>query len=122
MKKTSYAIRGAVQVPFDSIKEINSAVKELMEKIYSLNKISEEDVAFVLFSQTSDLKSKNAASAFRETGMASKTPIFCVGEAEIAGMMRHVIRVLVYIGHEEITPACPVYINGAEKLRPDFSK
>ncbi len=122
MKKNSYAIRGAVCVPFDNPKDINSAVSDLMSRIYSENRIGEEDVVFVLFSQTEDLKSRNAAAAFRATGLAGLTPLFCVKEAEISGSFKKVIRVLVHVGHE---PECEIrhaYINGAEVLRPDYSK
>ncbi len=119
--KKEYAIRGAVCIPFDNPKDIDSGVSEMMNRLYSENKIGEEDVAFVLFSQTGDLKSKNAAAAFRQSGLAGKTPLFCVAEAEVSGSLRKVIRVLVLVAHEEQNPVHHVYINGAEVLRPDYS-
>ena len=118
--KKEYAIRGAVCIPFDNPKDIDSGVCEMMSLLYKENNISEEDVAFVLFSQTGDLKSKNAAAAFRQGGQAGKTPLFCVAEADISGSLRKVVRVLVLVAHEELSPAKHIYINGAEVLRPDY--
>ncbi len=120
MKKNVYAIRGAVCIPYDNPKDIDSGVKDLMERIYSENKISEEDVAFVLFSQTDDLRSRNAAGSFRLTDIAGMTPLFCVTEAGISVALKNVIRALVLVGHEEVNPVRHVYINGAEVLRPDY--
>ena len=113
--KKEYAIRGAVCIPFDNPKDIDSGVSDMMRRLYEENNIGEEDIAFVLFSQTGDLKSKNAAAAFRQTGLAGRTPLFCVGS------LRKVIRVLVLVAHEELSPARHVYINGAEILRPDYN-
>ena len=107
--KKEYAIRGAVCIPFDNPKDIDSGVSEMMNRLYSENNIGEEDVAFVLFSQTGDLR------------LAGKTPLFCVAEAEVSGSLRKVIRVLVLVAHEEQNPVRHVYINGAEVLRPDYS-
>lgn len=119
--KNVYAVRGGCCIPFDNPKDIDSGVKDLMETLYRENALSEDDVAFVLFSQTGDLKSKNAAASFRQTGLAGKTPLFCVAEAEISGGLKKVIRVLVQVAHEERSPVRHVYINGAEVLRPDYA-
>lgn len=119
--KKEYAIRGAVCIPFDNPKDIDSGVSDMMRRLYEENNIGEEDIAFVLFSQTGDLKSKNAAAAFRQTGLAGRTPLFCVAEADISGSLRKVIRVLVLVAHEKLSPARHVYINGAEILRPDYN-
>ena len=58
---TYKAIRGATSVEFDTEKEIDLAVKAMMEELYEKNGLQDDDIAFILFSQTEDLKSKNAA-------------------------------------------------------------
>ena len=47
------------------------------------------------------------------------TPV-CTQEAEITGMLKKVIRVLI-TGYFDAKPI-PVYANGAEVLRPDLAK
>ena len=84
MEENVYAIRGATTVNHDSPAEVDEAVKELMEKIYKENGITDDDVAFILFSQTRDIRTRNAAAACRRSGFGTLTPLFCVQEAEIA--------------------------------------
>ena len=121
MNESIYAIRGAT-VEFDSVSEIDKAVKEMFSEILSKNSITEEEIAFVLFSQTSDLKSRNAAAAVRKAGYCSSVPLFCVQEAEINGMLDKVIRVLVQVNHPKNGEPKMVYLNRAEKLRPDLKR
>ena len=115
MSESIYAIRGATTVEFDSVSEIDNAVKEMFSEILSRNSISEEEIAFVLFSQTSDLKSRNAAAAVRKAGYCASVPLFCVQEAEING-------VLVQVNHPKNGEPKMVYLNRAEKLRPDLKR
>ncbi len=122
MNESIYAIRGATTVEFDSVSEIDKAVKEMFSEILSKNSITEEEIAFVLFSQTSDLKSRNAAAAVRKAGYCSSVPLFCVQEAEINGMLDKVIRVLVQVNHPKNGEPKMVYLNRAEKLRPDLKR
>lgn len=119
--KSVYALRGACCIPFDNPKDIDAGVRDMMEKLYRDNELKEEDIVFVLFSQTGDLKSKNAAAAFRQTGLAGKTPLFCVAEAEISGGLRKVIRALVEVSRDSDIPPRHAYVNGAEVLRPDYN-
>ena len=117
-----YAIRGATTVDFDSVSAIDQAVKELFFTILDENGITEDEISFVLFSQTSDLRSRNAAAAVRKAGYCSSVPLFCVQEAEINGMLDKVIRVLVQVNHPRKQDPVMVYLNRAEKLRPDLKR
>lgn len=117
-----YAIRGAITTDFDGVKNIDTAVKTLMFTLYEKNGITDEDVSHIIFSQTVDLRSRNAAAAFRATGRGASVPLFCVQEAEIHGAMKHVIRVLVVVNHRRDREPVHVYLGGAEALRPDFSR
>ena len=60
-----WAIRGAITVDSDSVEAVDSAVKEMLDAIYMENGIVEDNVVFTLFSQTEDIKSRNAAAAAR---------------------------------------------------------
>ncbi len=122
MSESIYAIRGATTVDFDSVSAIDNAVRELFFTILDENGITEDEISFVLFSQTSDLRSRNAAAAVRKAGYCSSVPLFCVQEAEINGMLDKVIRVLVQVNHPRKQDPVMVYLNRAEKLRPDLKR
>ena len=122
MEENVYAIRGATTVNHDSPAEVDEAVKELMEKIYKENGITDDDVAFILFSQTREIRTRNAAAACRRSGFGTLTPLFCVQEAEIAGGLPLAIRVMILINHRKEREVRMVYLNGASSLRPEYNK
>lgn len=122
MSESVYAIRGATTVEFDSVSGIDEAVKELFSEILLQNNLKEDEISFVLFSQTSDLKSRNAAAAVRKAGYCASVPLFCVQEAEINGMLDKVIRVLIQVNHPRMNEPKMVYLNRACNLRPDLKR
>ena len=117
-----YAIRGAIDTDFDGVANIDREVKTLMDKLYEVNEITDEDIAFIIFSQTDDLRSRNAAAAFRASGRGSSIPLFCVKEAEIYGAMPRVIRVMVVINHARKKEPRHVYLGQTAELRPDLQE
>lgn len=122
MEENVYALRGATTVQHDSPVEVDEAVGELMEKLYSENNLTDEDVAFILFSQTRDIRTRNAAAACRKSGYGKLTPLFCVQEADIAGGLKLAIRVLLLVNHKREREARMVYLRGASSLRPEYRK
>lgn len=119
-KAMCYALRGATTVTEDSPLLIVEAVKEMFEKLLEVNNLTEDELAYIHFSETPDLRSMNAASALRKGGHGSTVPLFCTQEAAIEGMLEKCIRVLVLVNHGAITPARMVYLNGASGLRKDI--
>lgn len=117
-----YALRGAITADSDTPEAIDAAVGEMMKTLYEENGLTEDDICFTLLSMTSDLKSKNAAASARKNGFSTKTPIFCVQEAEINGMLPLCIRVLLQVNHPRRQDPVMVYLKGAAKLRPDLKK
>ena len=116
------ALRGATGVAEDTPQAIERSVKECFEALLEKNHLQEHDLACILFTITSDLKSKNPAGALRHGGHATSVPLFCMQEPEINGMMGRCIRILLIL-KEEKEGLVPVYLNGAERLRPDqFAK
>ena len=65
MEESVYALRGATTVTHDSPAEVDEAVGELMERLYSENGISDSDAAFILFSQTRDIRTRKPDYAFQ---------------------------------------------------------
>ncbi len=119
---SSYALRGAVTVEHDDGDEITAAVREMFESLLELNSLEEDELVFIHFSMTKDLRSLNAASALRRSGHASDVPLFCTQEADTEGGMEKCIRVLVMVAHEPLSERRMVYLGRAAALRPDKAR
>ena len=117
-----YALRGATTVEEDKAELIDEAVKAMMEALYKENEIDDSDCCFIHFSQTKDLRSRNAAAAARRSGFASDVPLFCTAEADTENSLEKAIRVLIMINHEKRHEPVMVYQNRAKALRPDWKK
>lgn len=123
MIKKLVCIRGAV-CSENTASDITKNVESLCNQIFTKNKIKSKNLISVSFSITKDITKLNPASALRKCNCVidvSKTALFCTQEAEIENMLPNVIRVMVYaykIGSKKSN----VYLNGAEKLRPDYSE
>ena len=115
------AVRGAIQLPENSVSAIESAGTRLVKEILKENGIAENQIVSIVFSMTEDLTAANPASGLRRTGFAS-TPLFCTQEARIDGALPRVIRVLVTWDSLERRITVPVYLDGAEVLRPDLAQ
>lgn len=116
-----YAIRGAITVDSDTAGDVDRAVKELMSELFSANSISDDDIVSVIFSQTKDIRSRNAAAACRKGGFCKEVPLFCVQEADTEGALPLAVRVMITVDKEEKNPAM-VYLKGASVLRPDWKR
>ncbi len=117
-----YGIRGATTVSSDFPQEVDDAVKEIMDLIYRQNEIGDRDIAAIIFSQTHDIRTRNAAAACRKAGFAAKVPLFCVQEADISGALPLAIRVLVLVNHPVQKEPRMVYLRKAASLRPDYEE
>lgn len=124
MNKKLIAVRGAV-CSENTKEEITKNVCTLFNQIVTLNSISADDIVSVQFTLTKEITVLNPATALRlgETVIDTKElALFCSQEAYIEGGMKNVIRLLVTTYAPENIEKHNVYLNGAEKLRPDFSK
>ncbi len=114
-----YAVRGATCAE-NTPESISETVAEMFTAIFEKNLIKNEDIVSVQFTMTSDLNTLNPCTALRRAGFCEGAPLFCSQEAEIVGMLPKVIRVLItYYG--TCRPEA-VYLNGAQKLRPDLAQ
>ncbi|MCM1320755.1 MAG: chorismate mutase [Bacteroides sp.] len=118
MSNRLYAVRGAVCAK-DTPESIAAAVSELYTQLKSRNSFTEEDLVSIQFTVTGDLVSLNPAAALRRSCGVSSVPLFCSLEPAAAGALDHVVRILI-TGYMPQKPV-PVYIGGAEILRPDIS-
>lgn len=117
-----FAVRGATGAE-NSRESIQKNTVEMCSRIFKENALSSDDIVSVQFTLTKDLDAMNPASALRKVDCGidvSRIPLFCSQEPDIKGSPEKIIRVLVTAYLEEGSPARHVYINGAERIRPDF--
>jgi len=111
------AVRGAIQVAENSAEAIRAAGARLTAELLARNGVEPRRIVSLVFSLTHDLTRGSPAEAARSLGLAG-VPLFCLQEAEVEGSMPRVIRALLtFAGGRRISP---VYLDGAEALRPDL--
>ena len=124
MSERLFAIRGATGAE-NTADSIRKNVCEMCLKLFSENKLTQKDFVSIQFTMTDDLDAMNPAMALR-TGQSefdvSQIPLFTSQEAKIANAPKKLVRVLVTVYMDSEAKPVPVYINGGEKLRPDFAK
>jgi len=113
-----YALRGAAQC-MNTAEDICRQISLLYDSLLEKNRLTEDAIVSVIFSQTADLNALNPAAALRQTGRAAELALFAVQEAATIDAFPRVIRVLIHCYLEEGARPCHVYRNGAEVLRPD---
>jgi len=115
--KKLYAGRAAVCTQ-NTQEHIKDAVIAAYTQFLALNKIHEKNIVSLQFSVTSDITAANPATLLRSAGFASETVLFCSAEPNIDNSPHGIIRFLFYYyGRKK---PIPVYLGGAEKLRPDL--
>lgn len=123
MNKKLVAIRGAT-CSDNTPEQITQYVCEMCNQIFEKNGLNSEDIVSIQFTLTKDINVLNPATALRRGKTVidvSEIPLFCSQEAEIAGGLDYVIRVMVTAYMNEVSKKHNVYINGGERLRPDFA-
>lgn len=98
--------------------DMQTAVVAVYEQFLKKNTIYEKDIISVQFSLTHDLTAANPATLLRSAGYASEIALFCSAEPESEGSPQGIIRLLFYYYGKK--KSVPIYLGGAEKLRPDW--
>ena len=122
MEKRLTAFRGAICVK-NTEESITENVCLMCRNLFSLNQIKAEDIVSLQFTITDDITVLNPATALRRGNPGldvSQVPLFCSQEAKIDGGMPLVVRALLTAYADEGLERHNVYMNGAEKLRPDW--
>ncbi len=122
-EKRLAAFRGAVCVE-NTAENITENVCLMCRELFTRNKIKAEDIVSLQFTITDDITVLNPATALRKGNPGldvSQVPLFCAQEAKIDGGMPLVVRALLTAYTDESPGRQNVYLNGAEKLRPDLS-
>ena len=115
-----YAVRGAVTVDDGNM---SLHVGKLMSELADKNNFLPENIISIQFTQTSDLRSVNAASALREyTDKYDNVPLFCAQEPEIKDSLPATVRIMVtWQKKGKRRKTVPVYLGKTSSLRPDIS-
>ncbi|MBP3773337.1 MAG: chorismate mutase [Treponema sp.] len=124
MSERLFAIRGATGAD-NTAESIKENVCEMCLRLFSENGLSQKDFVSIQFTVTEDLDALNPAAALRKGQDAfdvSSIPLFCSQEPRIVGSPEKMIRVMITVYMDSSAKPIPVYINGGERLRPDFAK
>jgi chorismate mutase len=115
-----FALRGAVSVERNDVKDILDATTELMQEIMRRNSLTPENVVSCVFTATRDLNAEFPAVAARAVGF-DRVPLLCAQEIPVPRSMPRVIRVLIhYYADDEHVPV-HVYLGNARELRTDLN-
>ncbi len=123
MSKRLFAIRGATGAE-NNAESIRKNVCEMCLSLFKKNKLTQNDFVSIQFTITDDLDAMNPAAALRKGQSdfdVSSIPLFCSQEPKIKGSPEKMIRIMITVYMDEKATPAPVYINGGEKLRPDFA-
>ncbi len=99
----------------DSPEEIEKATNLIMDKIYSLNFIKDEEVVSVIFSLTKDLRAMNPVTIFRRSD--HNVLLMCFQEADFEKPPEKVLRVMILVERNMKSKIVNVYENGADTLK-----
>lgn len=124
MIKKLTAIRGAT-ISENTPQDITKNVCDMCNDIFKKNKLKAKDAVSIFFTITKDITALNPATALRK-GETCFDPtdiaLFCAQECEIDGGSPFMIRVMITAYKSVFVKKENVYINGAQKLRPDLAK
>ena len=115
------AVRGAIDVPFDTAAEVSAAVIELVRAIMDRNRLDPAAIISAQFTVTPDIRSAFPAKAAREAGWSS-VPMLCTLEIDVPGALPRCIRVMLHANLPAAQNVEHVYLRGAVALRPDLGK
>jgi len=110
-------IRGAVQVPSDTVEAIDAATRELLAAMVERNGIDPGVLVAIWFTQTDDLTAAHAPAAARALGW-THVPLLGAREATVEGGLPRVVRALALA--PVAGEARHVYLGATRSLRPDL--
>lgn len=112
-----YAGRAAVCAQ-NQAESIKTAIVSVYTQFLACNRLQEKDIISIQFALTKDITAANPATSLRSAGFACATALFCSVEPDIVGSQNGIIRLLIYYYGKK--KPNPVYLGGAERLRPDL--
>lgn len=115
-------VRGATVAKANTKEAIIETTREMLLRMVEANGIQSEDIASAFFSTTHDLNAEFPAIAARQIGWTDAA-LMCMHEMEVPNSLPMCVRVLVHWNTDKRANEIKhIYMNGAEKLRPDLIK
>jgi chorismate mutase len=114
-------VRGAIRVRANDKDAIHTAAVRLAGEIVASNQIEIGRIISIICTLTPDLTVANPATGLR-LDRFGEVPLFCVQEAAVEGQMARVVRLLVTYDTPRSRRPQPVYLDGAQRLRPDLER
>ena len=124
MDKRLFGLRGASGAE-NTKPSIQNGVTDMCRRLFEQNRLEPEDIVSIHFTMTKDLTALNPAFALRHGDVGidvSGCALFSSQEVDIEGSPEGMIRVLVHAYLPKDAQPSHAYVNGGEKLRPDFVK
>ncbi|QWU14630.1 chorismate mutase [Paenibacillus sophorae] len=116
-------IRGATTVTRNDEAEILRETVLLLREMVERNEIIAEDICSVWITMTTDLDATFPARAIREIEGWELVPLMCSTEIPVKGSLLKCIRLMVQVNTDKSQREIRhVYLNEAQKLRPDLSE
>jgi chorismate mutase len=113
-------VRGATCATSNSKEAIVETTKAMLQAIIEINGMQPDDIASAFFSTTRDLNAEFPAIAARQLGWKD-VPLMCMHEMEVPNSLPLCVRVMIHWNTDKRPGEIRhVYINGAERLRPDL--
>ena len=112
-------IRGATTASGNSISEIEEAVVELMNELFSRNNLIKTNVLSITFTSTKDLDACFPASIARKCNELDSVAFLDCQQMYVPNDVDFCIRVMAQVLLPERLAVKHPYLRGASKLRPD---
>lgn len=115
-------IRGATMVLANTEEEIEKATVELTNEILVQNSIVTSDIAFAIFTLTSDLNAAFPAKFARLRCGFDMVPMMCYQELDVPNSIKMCLRALFVVNTNKTQEDIKhIYLKGAKALRTDLN-
>ncbi|HEY6867962.1 MAG TPA: chorismate mutase, partial [Candidatus Eisenbacteria bacterium] len=116
------AVRGAIDVPANTARDILERTATLLEALIEANRLEPARIVSALFTTTADLDAEFPAHAARRLGWTD-VPMLHAREIPVPNSMPRIVRVLLTVsGVPRGARLVPAYLGRAAALRPDLAR
>ncbi|MBQ8848643.1 MAG: chorismate mutase [Candidatus Gastranaerophilales bacterium] len=117
----SRGVRGAITLNSNTKEEIQNATVELLNEMLKQNEINKEDIAFAIFTLTTDLNADFPAKYARIDCGFNQVPMMCYHELDVENSLKMCLRILLNINTNKMQNEIRhIYLKGAKILRQDI--
>lgn len=114
------ALRGAITIESDTREEVIRSTVELLEEMLNRNDVAADDIIYILFSATDDIRSEFPAASVRRLGLG-QVPVMCAKELAINDSLPLAIRAMMVLYTDRAREQLRhVYLRDARQLRTDL--